>query len=70
MGGKNLLGISLVTPVVKEADPEFLLLTVRDGREGTPMIPFGSSGINLSDQDILDVVGYVRTIKPAASPKE
>ncbi len=70
MGGKNRLGISLVTPVVKEADPEFLLQTVRDGRAGTPMIPFGSSGINLSDQDILDVVAYVKSIKPAASPKE
>ena len=62
-GGEGVLGISLTNPVVQNADPEFLLLTVRDGRRGTPMIPFGTQGVKLSDQDIVDVVAYVRTFR-------
>jgi len=61
-GGLGILGINLTSPVVKRADPEFLLLTVRDGRAGTPMVPFGEKGVNLSDSDILDVVAYVKSL--------
>jgi len=59
-GGPGFLGISLTNPVVQKAEPQFLLLTVRDGRAGTPMVPFGETGLNLSDREILDVVAYVR----------
>ena len=58
-GGKSLLGINLRA---KSDDSEFLALTVRDGREGTPMVPFGKKGVGLEDQDIVDVVAYVRTL--------
>jgi mono/diheme cytochrome c family protein len=62
-GGMDLLGINLKNPVVqKEADPEFLAITVRDGRETTPMVAFGKKGLGLGDQDIADVVAYVRTL--------
>lgn len=62
-GGKNLLGLNLKNPVVQKLlDPEFLAQTVRDGREGTPMPPFGEDGVRLKDQDIADVVAYVRTL--------
>lgn len=62
-GGEDLLGINLKNPVVqKELDPEFLAVTVRDGREGTPMVAFGKKGLELRDQDIVDVVAYVKTL--------
>lgn len=62
-GGKGLLGINLRNPVVqKKIDPEFLAITVRDGRKGTPMPPFGKNGVGLNDQDIVDVVAYVKTL--------
>lgn len=59
--GEGELGLNLKNPVVQAADPAFLAITVRDGRDGTPMPPFGRSGVGLSDQDIADVVSYVRT---------
>jgi mono/diheme cytochrome c family protein len=61
-GGEGLLGINLRNPVVQKADPEFLAMTVRDGREGTPMVPFGKKGIGLEEQDIADVVAFVKTL--------
>jgi cytochrome c oxidase cbb3-type subunit 3 len=61
-GGKGFLGVNLRNPVVQNADPEFLAITVRDGREGTPMVPFGMKGLRLDNKDIADVVGYVRTL--------
>ncbi len=62
-GGANILGISLNNPLVqKMADPEFLAITVRDGRPGTPMVTFGGKGLGLADQDVADVVAYVRTL--------
>jgi mono/diheme cytochrome c family protein len=62
-GGENLLGISLKNPIVqKEATPEFIAITVRDGREGTPMVGFGEKGLGLENKDIADVVAYVRTL--------
>ncbi len=61
-GGKGFLGINLRNPIVQQADPEFLAITIRDGRMGTTMVPFGSKGLKLSDQEIADVVAYVRTL--------
>lgn len=59
-GGKGLLGVNLTSPVVQGADPEFLSITVRDGRKGTPMVPFGSEGLKLSDGMIADIVAYLK----------
>ena len=62
-GGEKILGISLVNAVVQqEADPEFLAITVRDGRKGTPMAAFGGKDLGLGKQDIVDVVAYVKTL--------
>jgi mono/diheme cytochrome c family protein len=61
--GEGGVGVNLRNPVVqKEADPEFLAITVRDGREGTHMAAFGRKGVGLKDQDIVDVITYVRTL--------
>jgi len=61
-GGEGLLGIDLKNPMVQNADPEFLAITVRDGRPGTPMAPFGTTGLKLEDRDIADLVAYVKTL--------
>jgi mono/diheme cytochrome c family protein len=61
-GGEGFLGINLRNPVVQNADPEFLAITVRDGRPGTPMVPFGIKGLKLSNQDIVNVVAFVKTL--------
>jgi len=60
--GEGFLGINLRNPLVQKADSEFLAITVRDGREGTPMVPFGMKGLKLNNQDIADVVDYVKTL--------
>jgi mono/diheme cytochrome c family protein len=68
-GGKDLLGLNLRNPTVQKiVDPEFLSITVRDGRSGTPMPAFGKDGVGLSDQDIVDVVTYIRSF-PEKKPK-
>lgn len=60
--GEGGVGLNLRNPVVQSANPEFLAITVRDGREGTPMVAFGGKDAGLSYQDIADVVTYVRTL--------
>ncbi len=61
--GEGGVGLNLRNPVVQKlADLEFLAVTVRDGRKGTHMAAFGKNGVGLSDQDIVDVVTYVRTL--------
>jgi len=61
--GQGGVGLNLRNPVVqKAADPEFLAITVRDGREGAHMAAFGRKGVGLSNQDIADVITYVRTL--------
>lgn len=60
--GEGGIGLNLRNPIVQKADPEFLTITVRDGREGTAMISFGSKDGGLTSQDIADVVGYVRIL--------
>lgn len=62
-GGGRKLGVSLSNQTLqKMVDSEFLAVTVRDGRVGTPMPSFGAVGEGLSDQEIADVVGYVKTL--------
>lgn len=63
--GEGALGINLRNPVVQNADLQFLAMTARDGRANTPMPPFGKKGVGLSDQDLLDVVSYVKTLSKA-----
>jgi mono/diheme cytochrome c family protein len=58
-GGKRRLGINLL---YKNPDPEFLAITVRDGRAGTPMVPFGNKGMKLQNQDIADMVAYITSL--------
>jgi mono/diheme cytochrome c family protein len=60
--GEGGVGLNLRNPVVQQyADPEFLAITLRDGRVGTHMRAFGIEGVGLSDQDIVDVIHYVKT---------
>jgi mono/diheme cytochrome c family protein len=62
-GGEKILGISLVNHVVQqEADPEFLAITVRDGRKRTPMAAFGGKDLGLNDQEIVNIVAYVKKL--------
>lgn len=61
--GQGGVGLNLRNPIIqKEADPEFIAVTIRDGRDGTHMAAFGKTGVGLEDQDIADLVAYVRTL--------
>lgn len=61
--GQGGVGLNLRNPAVqKDADPDFLAVTIRDGRAGTHMAAFGPRGVGLSSQDIADVVSYVKTL--------
>ncbi|MBF0518005.1 MAG: c-type cytochrome [Nitrospirae bacterium] len=61
--GQGGVGLNLRNPVVqKEASVEFLATTLRDGREGTHMASFGPDGAGLSDENIADIVAYVKTL--------
>ena len=46
----------------KQIAPEFLAITVRDGRKGTHMAAFGENGVGFRRQDIVDVISYIRTL--------
>ena len=61
--GEGGVGLNLRNSVVQRmADPDFLAITVRDGREGTHMAAFGKQGVGFDNQDIADVIAYVRTL--------
>jgi mono/diheme cytochrome c family protein len=61
--GEGGVGLNLRNPVIqKMADPDFLAITVRDGRKGTHMAAFGKNGVGFANQDIADVIAYVRTL--------
>lgn len=61
--GQGGVGLNLRNPVVqKQFEPAFLAITVRDGREGTHMAAFGKAGVGFREQDIVDVITYVRTL--------
>ncbi len=60
--GEGGVGLNLKNPVLQNMfDPEFLAITIRDGREGTHMVAFGKYGVGFADQDIVDVISYVKT---------
>ena len=62
-GGGRKLGINLRNTTVQTLlKPEFLARTVLHGREGTPMPSFGPEGEGLNNQEISDVVAYVKTL--------
>jgi cytochrome c oxidase cbb3-type subunit 3 len=62
-GGGRKLGINLRNTTVQTLlKPEFLAQTVLHGREGTPMPSFGPEGEGLNNQEISDVVAYVKTL--------
>ncbi len=67
--GEGFLGIDLTNPVIQSADPEFLAITTRDGRGGTNMPPFGEKGLKLGNQEIADVVAYLRTFSGTEEKK-
>ncbi|MBF0457099.1 MAG: c-type cytochrome [Nitrospirae bacterium] len=61
--GEGGVGLNLRNPVVqKEASAEFLAITLRDGREGTHMASFGPDGAGLSNENIADIVAFVKTL--------
>jgi mono/diheme cytochrome c family protein len=61
--GEGGVGLNLRNPVVQNsADPEFLAITIRDGRRGTHMASFGKKGVGLSNQDIADLVTFVKSL--------
>jgi len=61
-GGGRKLGINLRNPTVQNLlQPEILAKTVLHGRKGTPMPSFGPQGEGLSNQEISDVIAYVKT---------
>lgn len=61
-GGGRKLGINLRNPTVQNLlRPEILAGTVLYGRKGTPMPSFGPEGEGLNNQEIADVVAYVKT---------
>ncbi|MBV6340578.1 c-type cytochrome [Candidatus Magnetobacterium casense] len=61
--GEGGVGLNLRNPVVqKGATAEFLAITLRDGREGTHMAAFGPNGAGLTNENIADVVAYVKTL--------
>ena len=61
-GGGRKLGVNLRNSTVQKLlEPEFLARTVLHGRKGTPMPSFGPEGEGLSNQEITDVIAYVKT---------
>jgi mono/diheme cytochrome c family protein len=59
--GQGGLGLNLSNQAVKKADDQYLFKTIRDGRTTTPMPPFGSDGLGLTDQQIVNVISYIKT---------
>jgi mono/diheme cytochrome c family protein len=62
-GGGRKLGINLRNPTVQNLlKPGLLARTVLHGRQGTPMPSFGADGEGLSNDEIADVIAYVKTL--------
>lgn len=55
------------------ASDEFLLQTIRNGRPGRPMLPWGDRANGFSDDEIRSVIAYIRqlggNIQPLPDPK-
>ena len=61
--GKGLIAPALANPVFQKAATDaFIAQTIRLGRQNTPMPSFGRAG--LSEQDIGDVLAYIRQWEP------
>ena len=60
--GQGGLGINLTNQIIKKADNIYLFKTIRDGRATTPMPPFESDELGLTNQQIADVVSYIKTL--------
>jgi cbb3-type cytochrome c oxidase subunit III len=62
-GGGRDLGINLRNSTVQNLlKPELLARTVLHGRQGTPMPSFGPESEGLSNEEIADVIAYVKTL--------
>ncbi len=67
--GKGLIAPALANPVFQKAATDaFIAQTIRLGRENTPMPSFGRAGI--SEQEIGDVLAFVRQWEPKAPPAQ
>jgi len=65
--GKTGIGPSLVSEsFLAGAADEFLFTTIKNGREGTTMVPWGSM---LGDDDIKGVIAYIRSLNPVEPAK-
>jgi mono/diheme cytochrome c family protein len=61
--GRGDVAPNLVDPVFRQIyDDRLLGLTIRDGIEDTEMPPFGEQGFELSDQEITDIMAYIRSL--------
>lgn len=62
-GGKIGQAPRLIAPsFLAAASDDFLFQTIKNGRPGTTMIPWGGT---LKDDDIESVIAYLRTLEPA-----
>jgi cbb3-type cytochrome c oxidase subunit III len=67
--GKGLIAPALANPVFQRAATDaFIAQTIRVGRENTPMPAFGRAGFG--DQEIADVLAYVRQWQPVDKKKQ
>jgi len=61
--GRGDVAPGLADPVFQEVYDESLLgLTIRDGIEETEMPPFGETGMELTDQEISNIMAFIRTL--------
>ena len=57
---------NLVEVVPKRSD-DYLLTVIRDGGEAVRLTPFMPAfGFNMSEEDLKDVVAYLRSLRPSA----
>jgi len=71
MNGHGGIAPEIGNPVFQgAASDELIVRTIRFGRTGTPMPAFQrADGPVLSDQDLADVVFYLRTLRESGRPK-
>jgi len=71
MNGRGGMAPEVGNPVFQQAaTDEFILRTIRNGRIGTAMPAFQrTDGPALSNQDIADVLAYLRTLGEARGQK-
>ncbi len=71
MSGRGGIAPEIGNPVFQEAaSDDFMLRTIRFGREGTPMPAFQRpDGAVLSDQDLADVLAYLRSLREATGQR-